>query len=160
MDEGRRRDDTDADPQSGEGRRTARRARVLKSAIASFNQNFSSAPCVVRNLSQTGARIEFTDATLVPGQFELHVEIDGYKVDCRRIWTRGNVCGVVFVSARRPTRIHRVQILKTSQDALSENTVREMRLRERQAASANRETLPAAAPARPVVRGPVFGQRR
>lgn len=86
-----------------------RRSRVLKGAHAAFNQEHSAVPCIVRDLSETGAKLEFDLGWIVPSQFTLFVDIDGFKVDCEKVWHRGNFFGVRFIGPRLPTRIARQQ---------------------------------------------------
>lgn len=89
----------------------APRIRVLKGAHAAFNQEFSAIPCTVRDLSETGAKLEFEGGWFVPEQFTLHVDIDGYKVECRRLWHRGRFCGVEFISDKVRTGTARQQVI-------------------------------------------------
>lgn len=171
----------DGEPESGEKaaegaqgeKRSSRRTRVLKSAVATFHSGFSGVPCVVRNLSDTGARVEFRDAAAIPEKFELHVEMDGFKVECRRVWVAGRHCGVQFCSDRMPTRHFRSQTLKTSENALSDFVKRDLARRERLAAESaaiqaareaeERRVVADTEISRPAPRLPAglsFGQRR
>ena len=95
-----------AEPQGRE-----RRFRVLKGAQAAFNQEHSAVPCVVRDLSDNGAKIEFDLGWIVPSRFTLFVELDGFKVECEKVWHRGNQYGVRFTGPRVPTEIVRRQTL-------------------------------------------------
>jgi hypothetical protein len=52
-------------------RRGAGRRRVLKGARLSFNKGYAVFECVVRNMSDCGARLSFGDAAAVPSRFEL-----------------------------------------------------------------------------------------
>ncbi len=52
-------------------RRADRRHRVLKGARLSFNKGFGAAECVVRNVSEHGARLAFGDTAAVPPHFDL-----------------------------------------------------------------------------------------
>jgi len=142
-------------------KRAARRQRVLKAAVAAFNMEFSTIPCVVRNLSETGARLEFNEGAAAPERFVLQIELDGFKVDCERVWQRGNICGVRFVSEKRPTRVYRSQVLNTSENALSESFKRDLARRELQnappdpssSASPKQTSMPAGQPKA------IFGKR-
>lgn len=141
--------------------RGGRRQRVLKAAAAAFNLEFSSIPCVVRNISDTGARLEFPAGAAVPAHFVLHFEIDGYKIECERVWQKGNLCGVRFVSERKATRAFRHQVLSTSENALSENFKRDLAGREnhlREQAEREEAARKAAAEAAASSRS-VFGKR-
>jgi hypothetical protein len=138
--------------------RASRRQRTLKAALAAFNNECSTIPCVVRNLSETGARLVFEKGAAPPAHFVLHIELDGYKVDCERVWQKGNEWGVRFVSDKRPTRVHRSQVVNTSENALSEAFKRDLALRERQLQP--EEPQPKEIEPRPGgLHRPVFGKR-
>lgn len=96
------------------------RSRVLKGAHAAFNNEFSAIPCKVRNLSETGARIVFEGGWFVPDRFMLHVDIDGYKVECERVWQKGSECGAHFLGEKIKTGEARQQVL--TPDAVNEET--------------------------------------
>ncbi|MCO6186548.1 PilZ domain-containing protein [Rhizobium sp. L1K21] len=87
----------------------ARRSRVLKGAHAAFNHEFSAVPCTVRDESETGAKVQFADGWWVPDHFTLFVEIDGYKVECEKVWHSGNSYGVRFTSQKMETAAGRRQ---------------------------------------------------
>lgn len=99
----------ESDDSAAETAERARRVRVLKGAQAAFNREHSAVPCVVRDLSETGAKIEFDLGWVVPSTFTLFVEIDGFKVECEKVWHRGNLYGVRFVGPRTPSEIVRRQ---------------------------------------------------
>jgi hypothetical protein len=87
------------------------RTRVLKGAHAAFNQEFSAIPCTLRDISTTGAHIVFEGGWFVPDRFMLHVDIDGYKIECERVWQRGSECGVRFIGEKLVTGKARQQVL-------------------------------------------------
>ncbi|MCD2171895.1 PilZ domain-containing protein [Rhizobium sp. C4] len=86
-----------------------RRMRVFKGAHAAFNQEHSAVPCVVRDLSETGAKIEFNLGWIVPSNFTLFVELDSFKVECEKVWHKGDLYGVRFTGPRIPTDVVRKQ---------------------------------------------------
>ena len=63
--------------------RPARR-KVLKGAHVAFNNGFSAIPCTIRNMSETGSRINIEGGWFIPDRFTLHVDIDGYKIECKK----------------------------------------------------------------------------
>lgn len=54
-------------------------------------------PCVVRNLSDGGARLEFNGAVELPAIFRLVIEAKGFDAECAVRRQDGNVVGVEFV---------------------------------------------------------------
>lgn len=87
----------------------ARRTRVLLGGYAAFNQEHSAVPCVIRDLSETGARVEFDLGWIVPNQFTLFVDLEGFKVECEKVWNRGKLYGVRFNGPRIATERGRRQ---------------------------------------------------
>ena len=99
--------------------RRSSRNKVLKGAHVAFNNEFSAIPCTVRNVSETGARLVIEGGWFVPDTFVLHVDIDGYKIECKRVWQKGSECGVRFIGEKRMTRSKCQQVL--TPDAELEN---------------------------------------
>lgn len=76
-------------------RRSQRRQRVLKGGTIIFNGGNSTIDCVVRDLSETGARLRVESVIGVPNEFELRVS-DGRSWRCRMRWRSNTECGVEF----------------------------------------------------------------
>lgn len=79
-----------------QNRRTTHRMRTLKGAEIVFNGGFSAFECVVKDLSDVGARIMMGDATGVPDHFELVIPHDKLRRKCTVRWRRYNTLGVSF----------------------------------------------------------------
>ena len=54
-------------------RRTAQRHRVFKGATLHFNRGYGVLDCIVRNLSDKGARLAFGDLAAVPSRFDFRL---------------------------------------------------------------------------------------
>jgi hypothetical protein len=54
-------------------RRAAQRHKVLKGATLHFNRGYGALECVVRNLSDNGARLAFGDIAAVPSRFDFRL---------------------------------------------------------------------------------------
>jgi len=96
-----------------------RRARVFKKGKMVFQNGLRSIPCVIRNISDGGAMLEFEQAFLLPKEFDLHIDLEDYEVTCERRWEEGLRCGVQFISEKRHVSKQRAQVLKTSEKALT-----------------------------------------
>lgn len=103
--------DPDATDPHADDRERPPRSRVLKGAYAAFNQEFSAIPCTLRDVSTTGAHVVFEGGWFVPDRFMLHVDIDGYKIECERVWQKGSECGVRFIGEKLVTGKARQQVL-------------------------------------------------
>lgn len=146
----------------------ARRARALKKGKLLFNRGLRSVPCIIRNLSDTGAKLEFEQAYLLPQEFVLQIDLEDFEVTCERRWEEGLRCGVEFISEKRPVGKLRAQILQSSDDALKEdidelrdspdNFFSRKRVMDEKAQAAPEQPTRAARPAAGIKPG--FGKRR
>ncbi len=128
------------------------RHKVLKGARVAFNNEFSAIPCTLRDLSETGCRIIFEGGWFVPDQFMLHVDIDGYKVNCKRVWQRGSECGARFIGEKIRTGRARQQVLTPNSE------IQDLPLQNQESKMGNAD-MPLALPAKPARRSGNFGQR-
>jgi hypothetical protein len=78
--------DTDA-------RKTPRR-KVLDTGLIRFGD--LSVPCVIRNLSDTGAALDAAPQSIVPDQFTLVVVRKTKIYSCTVVWRKGTRIGVSF----------------------------------------------------------------
>ncbi|WP_274628416.1 PilZ domain-containing protein [Arvimicrobium flavum] len=76
-------------------RRTEVRRRALKGAILSFNRGFSSFECVVRNLSDGGARLSVGETFALPSRFSLKLDGEAPRTAHVR-WRTHNAIGIRF----------------------------------------------------------------
>jgi len=76
-------------------RRGAGRHKVFKGAKLTFNSGFGSYECVVRNLSESGARLSFGDASCVPPEFDLSIT-GGIARPVQVRWRTMTAVGVAF----------------------------------------------------------------
>ena len=58
-------------------------------------------PCVIKNISQGGALLEFQAAELLPYRFGLVIASEGIDSDCETRHQTGNRMGVEFVRSER-----------------------------------------------------------
>ena len=83
------------EPAGGEQRKHRRR-RVFKGGKVSFNNGSSVVDCVVRDLSEDGARLEFESYFDCPHLVRLHIT-GGEVYDCEVRWFANKVMGVRFL---------------------------------------------------------------
>ncbi len=74
------------------------RRRMLKSAVASYNDQAISMEVLLRDMSDTGVKIKLKENDVLPDNFHLYIEIDGINVECETVWRRGLEIGAKFVS--------------------------------------------------------------
>jgi two-component system response regulator len=98
-------------PRSASDRRDGKRSKMLKGGIIAFSARHATIPCVLRDLSEGGARLQVAQSSAVPDTFELIVELDGLEVPCEVVWRKVTEIGVAFTQAPCKVAPKRVQIV-------------------------------------------------
>jgi hypothetical protein len=93
-------------------RRQAQRRRVLKGGVVAFNDHYSSLPCIVRDISETGARLRIEGSMNAPDRFDLIIEIDGLEASCEVVSRKASELAVRFVSPPRRVAPRRAQVVQ------------------------------------------------
>jgi len=78
-------------------RRNDSRARSFLGAKIIFNNRNSSIECLIKNISDTGARLALSEAVIVPDEFELQIPKQGRSFRARLAWRRSDEFGVQFL---------------------------------------------------------------
>jgi CheY-like chemotaxis protein len=92
-------------------RRDGKRSRLLKGGVIAFSARHATIPCVLRDLSEGGARLQVAQSSAVPDTFELIVELDGLEVPCQVVWRKVTEVGVAFLDKPNHVSPKRVQIV-------------------------------------------------
>ena len=74
--------------------RVAPRVRVMKAA--KINYGGDKHPCVIRDISSTGAALEFSDLVRIPDEFTLMMPEERLNLSCRVVWRSQYRVGVTF----------------------------------------------------------------
>ena len=74
--------------------RVAPRVRVMKAA--KINYGGDKHPCVIRDISSTGAALEFSDLIRIPDEFTLLMPEERLNPSCRVVWRSQYRVGVTF----------------------------------------------------------------
>ena len=82
--------------ETGSNRRITNRKKTLKSAKIIFNKKQSVIDCFVRDVSNTGAKLQVSDQVGIPRSFTL-IFNDGSSHECERVRAHGNEIGVRFL---------------------------------------------------------------
>ena len=81
-----------------ERRRSVRQKSFLRGRVY-FNKGRESADCLVRDFTNQGARIIFSDSINIPALIELHIPQKEHTVRARVIWRQGVEIGLAFPDA-------------------------------------------------------------
>jgi hypothetical protein len=76
------------------------RRRALKDAKLVLS-NWATVDCVIRDQSETGARLEFAGPTDIPDEFRPLIVSTSMLFPVRRAWQRGLSVGVQFIGEAR-----------------------------------------------------------
>ena|SRR5215468_3686762 len=77
-------------------RRERVRDKVFLGGVAEINDRGSTMDCVVRNLSENGACVEFETAARLPEQMQITIAQKGRSVLADLIWRQANRVGLAF----------------------------------------------------------------
>ena len=77
-------------------RRQDTRDKVLYGGVAEINEHGSTVDCVVRNISEGGACVEFEQAAALPEEINLTIPRKGRSFLARLIWRQANKAGLAF----------------------------------------------------------------
>jgi hypothetical protein len=75
-------------------KRAAPRFKVLKGGTVAVEGG--SLPCTVRNMSSSGAAVDFAQAVDLPATFTLLIERDRFARRCRPVWRHERRVGMAF----------------------------------------------------------------
>lgn len=80
------------------------RRKAFKAGIVSYQNHSLSHDCIIRDLSEKGARLRFEKHTVVPDKFTLIIPVEGKKVDCQIKWRNDVELGAEFISEIMPDK--------------------------------------------------------
>jgi hypothetical protein len=83
----------------GERRDTGRRKSFLRGLVY-FDNKHGALSCLVRDLSDKGARIIFSENVTVPETFDLHILQKNQTLRAKVTWRRGDEIGLGFAAAK------------------------------------------------------------
>jgi hypothetical protein len=78
-----------------ERRHTPRHRTFLQGRVY-YNNRRQSADCIIRELTDDGARLSFTDPVALPHAFELHIPNRDQTIRVEIAWNHGTDVGVSF----------------------------------------------------------------
>src|SRR5262249_35574520 len=81
-------------------RRSSSRQRSFLQGRIYFNNRRSSIDCLIRDYSETGARLKFSETATVPEAIELHIPNKEEVHRARVAWRSGGEMGILFCEAR------------------------------------------------------------
>ena len=106
-------------------RRRYPRGRSYYGGVIAFNARQSTIDCIVRNVSQAGAKIAMTGTVLLPDSFDLTIARRETSVRARLVWRNSSEAGVMFeptgspavvsLDAARKLQLRKAEVLRLRQ---------------------------------------------
>ena len=84
-----------------QSRRSSTRRRALKAGKVVLT-DWTVIDCTIRDMSDTGARLEFSGPTNLPEEFQLLIVSTNVLLPAARTWQRGLSSGVRFTGPAKP----------------------------------------------------------
>src|ERR1700687_86742 len=82
-------------------RRQSARDKVIYGGVAEIDEHGGSSECVVRNISETGAHLQFSNVVTLPREkTSLTIARKGPPFLAKVVWWRDNLVGIAFSSDR------------------------------------------------------------
>jgi hypothetical protein len=92
----------------------ALRKRTYKKAYVYRDDLGGKKQCTLRNISETGALIEFSDVTNLPKNFILQVELDSFEVPSQIVRQANGYFGLQFTGPLQNIQTTRKQVLSSA----------------------------------------------
>jgi len=80
-------------------RRSAPRQKSFIRGLVLYNHRRLSMDCIIREFSNIGARLAFSEPAALPDAFEVHVPSRNEYFQARAIWHKGNEIGIAWATA-------------------------------------------------------------
>jgi PilZ domain len=77
-------------------RRQSARARVIYGGVLAYNRRQSTIECVIRNVSEDGAKVEFDNPTVLPDVIDLLIAKKDRAFTAKIAWRQANEAGLAF----------------------------------------------------------------
>ena len=105
-------------------RRKLHRDRTYLGGLIAFDYRGSALECLVRNLSEDGAKIVFSEAAAVPAEFDLMIQRKGEARRAQVVWRDETQAGIRFSHAEDEERVsfetmQRIKKLEAERNALA-----------------------------------------
>jgi hypothetical protein len=81
-------------------RRKAHRTRTYLGSRVAFDNRYATLNCLVRNLSEDGAKIVFPSPATIPGELDLMIHRTDNGRRARIVWRTESQAGLMFVRSK------------------------------------------------------------
>jgi hypothetical protein len=82
-----------------EDRRVSPRVKTFLRGCISYNKQAAATDCLVRDMSDTGAKLELSENVVIPYLIDLYIPKKDETLRANVLWRYGNLMGVAFTNA-------------------------------------------------------------
>ena len=82
-----------------ENRRVSPRVKTFLRGCISYNKQAAAADCLVRDMSDTGAKLELSENVVIPYLIDLYIPKKDETLRANVLWRYGNLMGVAFTNS-------------------------------------------------------------
>jgi uncharacterized small protein (DUF1192 family) len=82
-------------------RRNSRRTKSFLRGFVYVSRKRGALSCLIRDMSEKGARIIFSDTVTLPDVFDLYIPQRDHNIRARVQWRRNDEIGVAFVASKK-----------------------------------------------------------
>jgi hypothetical protein len=105
-------------------RRKFQRGRTYLGGRIAYDKPCTTDDCLVRNLSESGAKLVFSGATMIPNEFDLTLRESGETRRVRIVWRKDLHAGVALAGSEAEPALpretaRRIRALESDRDALA-----------------------------------------
>ena len=90
-------------------RRTSARQRTVMRGCIYYDKRSAAADCLVRDVSDSGARLELSENVVIPDLIELYIPKKEETYHARVLWRHDNEVGVAYVGGRSDPGTHNLK---------------------------------------------------
>lgn len=90
------------DAANNANRRDSARVRTLLRGCIYFNDRSAAADCLIRDLSDTGARLELSENVVIPYLIDLYIPKREETLRASVQWRHGDLVGIAFIGLAEP----------------------------------------------------------
>lgn len=98
----------------GADKRKAPRVKTFKTGSISLAHSESDWFCILRDISEIGARVQCANAYLIPDGSHLAINLLGIEVRCQTVWQQDTTIGLKFVGRPFLRVTHDMKLIEVS----------------------------------------------
>ncbi len=111
-------------------RRKEHRGRTYLGGQIAFNNRWCTIDCLVRNMSESGAKLDFSDPVQVPSELDLLIPLKGHSRRVKVVWRQAKSLGISFVEEKDTGMVVPIEVARQIRKLKDERDMLARRVRE------------------------------